>query len=124
MSTALPGTRSVSSFVASSPSMPGMRTSMITTFGRRRSARATALAHRLRLLCRQVRPAGVQALVLGQQVGPVTREGAEEVLLRARLQVEQIRPHPGGAGGAGGAHDLGEQLGLVAQAGQDRSEPD
>ena len=42
MSTALSGTCSVSSFVASSPSMPGMRTSMITTSGRRRSASATA----------------------------------------------------------------------------------
>src|SRR3954463_14218412 len=42
MRTALSGTFSVSSFVASSPSMPGMRTSMITTFGRRRSASATA----------------------------------------------------------------------------------
>src|SRR4051794_14414239 len=44
MRTAVPGTFSVRSFVASSPSMPGMRTSMITTSGRRRSARATALA--------------------------------------------------------------------------------
>src|SRR4051794_15334562 len=42
MRTALSGTFSVSSFVASRPSMPGMRTSMITTFGRRRSASATA----------------------------------------------------------------------------------
>src|SRR5438128_2075243 len=42
MRTADSGTLSVSSFVASSPSMPGMRTSMITTFGRRRSASATA----------------------------------------------------------------------------------
>ena len=30
--------------MASSPSIPGMRTSMITTFGRRRSARATAVS--------------------------------------------------------------------------------
>jgi hypothetical protein len=44
MRTALSGTLSISSFVASSPSMPGMRTSMITTSGRRRSARATALS--------------------------------------------------------------------------------
>ena len=36
------GTRSVRSFVASSPSMPGMRTSMITTSGLRRSASSTA----------------------------------------------------------------------------------
>ena len=42
MRTALSGTFSISTFVASSPSMPGMRTSMITTFGRRRSASATA----------------------------------------------------------------------------------
>src|SRR3954447_13512067 len=42
MRTALSGTFSVSSFVTSRPSMPGMRTSMITTFGRRRSASATA----------------------------------------------------------------------------------
>src|SRR5918911_5299926 len=42
MSTALSGTLAVSCFVASSPSIPGMRTSMITTFGRRRSASATA----------------------------------------------------------------------------------
>ena len=44
MSTALSGTFSVRSFVASSPSMPGMRTSMITTSGLRRSASAIALA--------------------------------------------------------------------------------
>src|SRR5918995_3142370 len=44
MRTADSGTLSVRIFVASSPSIPGMRTSMITTFGRRRSASATALA--------------------------------------------------------------------------------
>src|SRR5579862_5231228 len=44
MRTALSGTLSMRSFVASSPSMPGMRTSMITTSGRRRSASATALS--------------------------------------------------------------------------------
>ena len=38
------GTFSLRSFVASSPSIPGMRTSMITTSGLRRSASATALA--------------------------------------------------------------------------------
>src|ERR671919_2342890 len=44
MRTAVPGRRSARIFVASSPSIPGMRTSMITTLGRRRSATATALA--------------------------------------------------------------------------------
>ena len=44
MSTAVSGTFSVRIFVASSPSIPGMRTSMITTSGLRRSASATALA--------------------------------------------------------------------------------
>src|SRR5207237_2161447 len=44
MITAVPGTRSSISFVASSPSIPGMRTSMITTSGLRRSASATAPA--------------------------------------------------------------------------------
>src|SRR5215210_7576504 len=44
MRTAVSGTFSVRIFVASSPSIPGIRTSMITTFGRRRSASATALA--------------------------------------------------------------------------------
>ncbi len=39
-----PAAFSVRSLVASSPSIPGMRTSMITTFGRRRSATATAPA--------------------------------------------------------------------------------
>ncbi len=38
------GIFSVRIFVAWSPSMPGIRTSMITTSGRRRSASATALA--------------------------------------------------------------------------------
>ena len=38
------GTCSVRSFVASSPSMPGIRTSMITTSGLRRSASSTAEA--------------------------------------------------------------------------------
>ena len=36
--------RSLRSFVASSPSMPGIRTSMITTSGLRRSAREIALS--------------------------------------------------------------------------------
>jgi hypothetical protein len=44
ISTAVSGTLSVSCFVASSPSIPGIRTSMITTSGRRRSVSATALA--------------------------------------------------------------------------------
>ena len=44
MRTAVSGTFSLRIFVASSPSMPGMRTSMITTSGLRRSASATALA--------------------------------------------------------------------------------
>src|SRR5688572_5140631 len=44
MRTAVAGRRSARIFVASSPSIPGMRTSMITTLGRRRSATATALA--------------------------------------------------------------------------------
>ncbi len=42
ISTAVSGTFSVTSLVASSPSMPGMRTSMITTLGCRRSASVTA----------------------------------------------------------------------------------
>jgi len=41
---AVSGTFSTISLVASSPSMPGMRTSMITTWGRRRSTSATAPA--------------------------------------------------------------------------------
>ena len=44
ISTFASGTRSVSSFVASSPSIPGIRTSMITTSGFRRAASSTALA--------------------------------------------------------------------------------
>ncbi len=44
ISTATSGTFSAISFVACSPSIPGMRTSMITTFGRRRSASETAVA--------------------------------------------------------------------------------
>src|SRR5438067_1840715 len=44
MITAVPGARSRICFVASRPSIPGMRTSMITTSGFRRSARATAPA--------------------------------------------------------------------------------
>src|SRR5215831_1928767 len=42
MRTAVPGTRSRSTSVASSPSMSGIRRSMITTSGRRRSVNATA----------------------------------------------------------------------------------
>src|SRR6266550_1781286 len=44
MRTAVSGTFSVKIFVASSPSIPGMRTSMITTSGFRRSVSATAVA--------------------------------------------------------------------------------
>src|SRR5438045_8327213 len=44
MRTAVSGSFSFRTFVASSPSIPGMRTSMITTSGRRRSASATAAA--------------------------------------------------------------------------------
>src|SRR2546423_12594520 len=44
MSTAVSGTFSVRILVASSPSIPGMRTSMITTSGLRRSVSATAVA--------------------------------------------------------------------------------
>ena len=44
ISTFASGTRSVSSLVASSPSIPGMRTSMITTSGLRLVASSTALA--------------------------------------------------------------------------------
>jgi hypothetical protein len=44
MSTFAEGSFSVRIFVASSPSIPGIRTSMITTFGRRRSAIAIALS--------------------------------------------------------------------------------
>src|SRR5581483_2257928 len=44
MSTFDSGTLSVRIFVASSPSIPGMRTSMITTFGLRRSVSSTAEA--------------------------------------------------------------------------------
>src|SRR3954452_21578982 len=44
MRTALSGTFCVRIFVASSPSIPGMRTSMITTSGLRRSASETAVA--------------------------------------------------------------------------------
>ena len=42
--TFVPGRRSSSSFVASRPSMPGMRMSITTTSGRRRSAREIALS--------------------------------------------------------------------------------
>ena len=42
--TEVSGSFSVRIFVAWSPSIPGMRTSMITTSGRRRSASDTALA--------------------------------------------------------------------------------
>src|SRR5690349_9608550 len=206
MSTAASGTFSVSCFVASRPSMPGMRTSMITTFGRRRSASAMAdapspaspitrmcgaresdrrrpsrttswsstmrqvisggwasvdtagglygdsqrqrelfrlgrrletrgaavadavqagqlgdvLAHGLLLVRAQVGPARVQPLVLGQQLGPVLLEVCEEVLTGARLQVQEVRPHAGRARGSRGADDLGEELGPVREAGQDR----
>src|SRR6187397_235284 len=44
MRTAVPGSFCVTTLVASSPSIPGMRTSMMMTFGRRRSAIAIALA--------------------------------------------------------------------------------
>src|SRR5579862_938253 len=209
MRTALSGTRSVRIFVASRPSIPGMRTSMITTFGLRRSASSTAaspsaaspitrmcgarlsdrrspsrttswsstirvvisgsataprfygggprlhsesellgrfsrlkpdaaavadpvlagerahfFAYRIDLAAWQVRAAAVHLLVAWQQLGPVPLERREEVLARARLKVEDVRPDPRRSRGARFAHDFGEQLGLVAQAGEYRRHPD
>src|SRR5688500_13537803 len=187
MSTAASGTVSRIFFVASSPSMPGMRTSMITTSGRRRSTSATApapseaspitrmcgareserrrpsrttswsstnrqvissgtaqvywpnrrsyserqllglrrrceqpsaavadamlsgqgadlLPERIELGAGKIRRAGVQLLVVRELLRPVARERLEEVLLRPRLEVEQVRPDPARARGAGRLH--------------------
>ena len=65
----------------------------------------------------------VQALVLGEQLRPVAPEALEEVLARSGLKVEDVRPDAACAGLAGGAHDLGELLGPVGDAGEDRRHP-
>src|SRR5579862_1259934 len=74
---------------------------------------ADALAHRLGVRLRHVRAPAVEAFVLRQELRPVAREAFEEVLARARLQVEDVRPDAAGAGLARGADDLGELLGSV-----------
>src|SRR6187431_218697 len=205
MSTPVVGARSRSCSVASRPSMSGMRRSMITTSGRRRSARATAeapsaaspitrifgeresarrrpsrttswssamrqvissatprfygatrqapprdrsdrepelreLGRRLplrrghvaqgcaagrladRLLDRsgharrEVGPTGVELLVAAELLRPVAGERLEEVLARARPEMEQARPDASRAGGSGRAHDLAQLLGTIREA--------
>ena len=79
---------------------------------RRRSrtpcARASSRHERARrrgLGVREVRRRAVEPLVLGQELRPVAREALEEVLARARLQVQHVRPDAARAGLARRAHD-------------------
>ena len=46
------------------------------------------------------------------------------MLFRPRLEIQEVRPDAGCAGGARRAHDFRQQLRLVAQPGQDRRHPD
>src|SRR5437660_222416 len=99
MRTVTSGALSLSSFVASSPSMPGMRTSMITTSGFRRSASADAFT-------------------------PVLGELLEEMLSRAGAGEERVRPPPRGPGLACGLDRFSELLVPIGDAGQTRREAD
>ena len=86
--------------------------------------RAHAFTHGIGVAAREIGATAVQPLVLGEQLGPVPVERGEEVLARSRPQVEEVRPDPGRSRRARLAHDLGEQLGPVAQPRQDRRHPD
>ena len=74
--------------------------------------------------CRGRRGRGTGARSCGTSSRPVLREVVEEVLAGARSQVQDVRPDRGRAGVAGGAHDVGHELRLVRQAGQDRRHAD
>src|SRR5438445_469812 len=203
MSTAVEGTLAARSLVVSMPSIPGIRTSMITTSGLRRSASATALspsaasprtricgaresetrrpsrtiswsstirqeissgttpivrsdrqrqldglgwrlepdpapvadsvvaaklrdgrANVFRLLGREVGAIRVEALVALQLLGPVAGEVRQKVLAGAGLQIEEVRPYARRAGLSGGTYHLGQLLGPVGEAGEDRRHTD
>ena len=71
-----------------------------------------------------VRAALVQALVARQQLRPVAREVVEEVLARARAQVEDVGPDGGRAGVTRGPDDVGHLRRVVRQPRQDRRHAD
>src|SRR5207245_10018913 len=80
--------------------------------------------HRLGLSLRQVRATPVELLVLGQELRPVALERVQATLFRPRLEVEKIRPDARRAGLACRADDVGHELRLVAQPGDDRRHAD
>ena len=82
---------------------------------------AHAFAHRVGLAAGQIGAAPVEPLVPGEQLGPVAVERGEEVLTRPGTQVEEVRPDSGCARCARLAHDVGEQLRPVAEAGKDNT---
>src|SRR5262245_52570973 len=61
----------------------------------------------------KIRTFGIERLVARQLVGPVTGECREEVLARARLEVEQVGPDPASACLPGGTDDSIELVGPV-----------
>src|ERR1051326_5214185 len=71
------------------------------------------LANGLRLRGAEVGAAGIEALVVGQLLGPILGQVLEEMLPRARSEEEQIRPDAGRSGLTGGADDLAQLLGAV-----------
>ena len=89
-----------------------------------RASARTCVARRLGVGRREIRAARVEALVVGEQLGPVAREALEEVLPRAGLQIEQVRPDPAGAGLARGRDDAPDLIGRVREAGEERRHAD
>ena len=77
------------------------------------------LAHRLRLGGAEVGPAGVQLLVMRQELGPILGQMLQEVLARAGPQEEEVRPDAGRARLAWRLDDLAELFGPVGDTGED-----
>ncbi len=73
---------------------------------------------------RDIGPAGVDRLILGEKLRPVAGEVLEEVLARAGPEVEDVRPDGRRPRVASGAHHLGHERGPVGQPGQDRRQAD
>ena len=83
----------------------------------------TSVAGRLGLGSRQVGAPRVEALVVGEELGPVARQALEEVLARARAEVEEVRPDAAGAGLARGRDDARELLGWSERPGRSGAMP-
>lgn len=73
---------------------------------------------------RQVRPARIEPLEALALARPCATQFVEEVLARAGLQVQQVRPELRRSGVADRPHDLRQRRGRVGEAGDDGGEGD